>query len=433
MSSRLRRFGAEPKGERPGSTAPPLGHGNVLQPPHSLVTLALVAVVPTVADIALLVLLRQELGWILVVADATAIAVASLLSYGLHRAVTFRSDPYVRWVRMPLGFVAVAGLAGAVDIAVLRALFAAGGFTTAPGVAGAKVVAVAVAAVVRLVLYRAVLLSAVRRTIHERTARPEPPGLLRASVVLPALDEADRIGSTVAAVRDALVGLAAAGGAEVIVVDDGSSDSTADAALVAGADQVVVLAKNSGKGAAVRAGVAASRGRTVVFTDADLSYSPDQVLAAIEQIEAGWDVVVGSRRHPDATTVRGAGLLRDLGSRAINLVTMAVLLSLPRDTQCGLKAFRSDAAALLFGLGRLDGFAFDIELLHLVERHELSLLEVPVRLRSAERSTVRAARDGVRLLRDVWRIRRWSATGVYELGERPALPTATTGTAVAHQ
>ncbi|MFZ6003916.1 MAG: glycosyltransferase [Actinomycetota bacterium] len=394
---------------------------------------ALVAIVPTVVDIALLVFLRHELGWILVAADATAIAMASLLSYVLHRAVTFRSDPYVRWVRMPLGFVAVAGLAGAVDIVVLRALFAAGGFTTALGLAGAKVVAVAAAAVVRLVLYRAVLLSAVRRTIHERAARPEPPGLLRASVVLPALDEADRIGATVSAVKDALAGLAAAGGVEVIVVDDGSSDGTADAALAAGADQVVALPTNSGKGAAVRAGVAASRGRTVAFTDADLSYSPDQLLAVIGQVEAGWDVVVGSRRHPEATTVQGAGLLRDIGSRAINVVTMGVLLSLPRDTQCGLKAFRSDAAALLFGLGRLDGFAFDIELLHLVERHEMSLLEVPVRLRSAERSTVRAARDGVRLLRDVWRIRHWSATGVYELGEHAVLPTGTPGTASAHQ
>jgi hypothetical protein len=72
-------------------------------------------------------------------------------------------------------------------------------------------------------------------------------------------------------------------------------------------------------------------------------------------------------------------------------------------------------ATALFGLGRVDGFAFDIEVLHLVERHELSLIEVPVRLQSAERSTVRVARDGVRLLRDVWRIRGWSATGAYEL------------------
>ncbi|MGH9084710.1 MAG: glycosyltransferase [Acidimicrobiales bacterium] len=377
--------------------------------------LALLTVVPTAVDVGLLVLLREEAGWVLVLADATAIAAASVLSYALHRIVTFRSDPYVRWVRMPGAFAAVAVLAGSVDVVVLRGLYAAHGLTSAGPLVLAKLVAVAAAAVVRLLLYRGVLLSAVRRSIHERAVRPTPPGDVRATVVIPALDEAARIAGTVHAVREALADVAADGGLEVVVVDDGSSDDTAAAAISGGADQVVVLPVNRGKGAAVRAGVAAARGRVVAFTDADLSYSPDQLRSVIEEVELGWDVVVGNRRHPGATTDRGPGTLRDLGSRAINLVTMAVLLSHPRDTQCGLKAFRSDAARLLFGLGRIDGFAFDIELLHLVERHELSLAEVPVRLRSAERSTVRAARDGVRLLRDVWRIRRWSATGAYEL------------------
>jgi hypothetical protein len=316
---------------------------------------------------------------------------------------------------MPGVFAAVAILAGSVDVLVLRGLFAAHELTSAGPLVLAKLVAVAVAAVVRLVLYRGVLMSVVRRSIRDRSDRPPAPGELRASVVIPALDESARIAGTVRAVREALAAVEADGGVEVVVVDDGSSDDTAAAAISAGADQVVVLPVNRGKGAAVRAGVAAARGRVVAFTDADLSYSPDQLRSVIEEVERGWDVVVGNRRHPGATTDRGPGALRDLGSRAINLVTMAVLLSHPRDTQCGLKAFRSDAARLLFGLGRIDGFAFDIELLHLVERHELSLTEVPVRLRSAERSTVRAARDGVRLLRDVWRIRRWSATGAYEL------------------
>jgi putative flippase GtrA len=377
--------------------------------------LAAVTVVPTAADIGVLVLLRQQAGWILVLADLAALTVASALSYALHRAVTFRSDPYVRWVQVPVAFVAVAIVAGLVDVVVLRALFAADGFTTTAALVGAKVVAIAAAAVVRHLLYRGVLLTTVRRTLQVPTDRPPAPGSLRATVVIPAFDESARIGTTVRAVRAALTDLARDGGVEVVVVDDGSSDGTAGAALDGGADQVVVLPGNRGKGAAVRAGVAAARGRTVAFTDADLSYSPDQLLAVIAEVEGGWDVAVGSRRHPGAATDRGAGTVRDLGSRVINLVTMAVLLSHPHDTQCGLKAFRSDAARLLFGLARVDGFAFDIELLHLVERHELSLCEVPVRLRSAERSTVRVVRDGLRLLRDVARIRRWAATGAYEL------------------
>lgn len=382
--------------------------------------LALVALVPTLVDVLLLVALREGLGWILVVADLAAITAASALSWVLHRAVTFRSDPYVRWVRMPWAFVGVAATAALVDVVVLRGLHAVRGFDSAGGLVAAKAVSLAAAAAVRLALYRAVLLGAVRREMGERVERGPAPGDRRASIVIPALDEADRIAGTVAAVRAALADLDADGGVEIVVVDDGSRDRTADAALEAGADQVVVHPANRGKGAAVRSGVAAARGRTVAFTDADLSYSPDQLRRVIAAIEDGWDVAVGNRRHPGTTTAVGAGTVRDLGSRLINLVTLAVLLSHPRDTQCGLKGFRSDVARLVFGLGRIEGFAFDIEVLHLVERYGLSLTEVPVRLRSGERSTVHALRDGLQVLRDLWRIRRWSASGAYEA---PGLPS----------
>ncbi len=381
---------------------------------------ALVALVPTVVDVVLLVVLREGLGWVLVAADLAAITVASALSWVLHRTVTFRSDPFVRWVRMPSAFVAVAAAAALVDVVVLRGLHAVHGFDTAGGLVAAKGVSLTAAAAARLVLYRAVLLGTVRREMGERVARPPAPGSCRATIVLPALDEADRIASTVADVRLALAELDGDGGIEIVVVDDGSRDATAEAALAAGADQVVVHPVNRGKGAAVRSGVAAARGRTVAFTDADLSYSPDQLRHVIAAVEDGWDVAVGSRRHPQATTVAGAGAVRDLGSRLINLVTTGVLLSHPHDTQCGLKGFRSDVAQLIFGLGRIDGFAFDIEVLHLVERHGLSLTEVPVRLQTADRSTVHAVRDGLRVLRDVWRIRHWSSTGAYELPDLPA-------------
>lgn len=383
--------------------------------------LAVVALVPTAVDIGLLVLLRQGLGWILVLADLSAIAVASVLSYGLHRTMTFRSDPFVRWVRMPSAFVVVATIAALVDVIVLRAVFAAHGFSSTPALVGAKAVALAVAAIVRLLLYRAVLLGAVRRSLLERVPRPPAPGMLRATVIVPALDEAAGIGAAISAIRGALTGIADDGGLEIIVVDDGSTDGTADAALAGGADQVVELPANRGKGAAIRAGVEAARGRTIAYTDADLAYSPDQLVTVIGQVEAGWDVAVGSRRHPDTVSVRDAGAVRELGSRAVNLLAMGVLLSHPHDTQCGLKAFRSDAAKTVFELGLVDRFAFDIEVLHLVERHGYSVVEVPVRLTMGERSTVRLVRDTMRLLRDLWRIRHWSATGAYELDHAPPL------------
>jgi putative flippase GtrA len=321
---------------------------------HRLRRVAAVTVVPTVVDIGLLVVLREGLGWILVVADLVAIAVASLLSYGVHRAVTFRSDPFVRWVRMPGAFALIAAAAAVVDVVVLRSVYAAHELDTVSALVGAKALAVAAAALLRLGGYRAVLLSLTRRSIGVRAERPTAPGERRATVLLPALNEQARIGASVAAVRAALRDHLGEIDLEIVVIDDGSTDGTADAALQGGADQVVVLPRNRGKGGALRAGVAAARGRTVAFTDADLSYSPEQLWTVIAAVESGWDVVVGSRRHPDATTVHGAGGVRDIGSRLINLVTMAVLLSRPHDTQCGLKAFRSDVAKTLFRLGRVD-------------------------------------------------------------------------------
>ena len=376
--------------------------------------LVLVALVPTLVDVGLLVLFRQRLGWILVVADVAAIAVASALSYALHRTVTFRSDPYVRWVEIPPAFVGVAVLAAAVDVIVLRGLYAGTGFASTAALLEAKVVALLAAGAVRLVGYRWALLGELTKARRVRWARPAPPGDVRLSVVVPAYDEVDRIGTTIRRLRDGMAAVAAAGGLEVVVVDDGSTDATADAALAAGADQVVVQPANRGKGAAVRVGMLAARGRTLAFTDADLAYGPDQVLRVLAAVEDGWDVAIGDRRHPETRTLVAPSRLRRWGSRAINWLGYAVLLGSYRDTQSGLKAFRSDVARFVFARCRVDGFAFDVEVLHLVERHQLSLVEVPVEVTNSTRSTVHAARDALRQVGDLFRIRHWSAEGAYE-------------------
>jgi dolichyl-phosphate beta-glucosyltransferase len=194
---------------------------------------------------------------------------------------------------------------------------------------------------------------------------------------------------------------------------------------------VVVQPRNRGKGAAVRAGVLAARGRTVAFLDADLAYGPDQVRRVLAAVEDGWDMAIGDRSHPDTRTLVAAPRLRALGSRAINLLVYAVLLGAYRDTQCGLKGFRSDVARFMFSRARVDGFAFDIELLHLVERHQLSLVEVPVEVSNSDRSTVRAAREAARLVVDLFRIRHWAAEGRYEDGDEapPVLPPSAAVTA----
>jgi len=255
---------------------------------------------------------------------------------------------------------------------------------------------------------------AVRSNLRHRRLRPTPPGSYRLTVVVPAYRE-ERIGDSVLRLKRDLEKIHVDGGVEIVVVDDGSHDETAERAELAGADQVLRQPVNRGKGAAIRAGVLAANGRTIAFTDADLSYSPDQIIGLLHQVESGWDVVAGSRRHTDTTTLVKAGRLREIGGRAINLLTRAVLLGEHRDTQCGLKAFRSDVAKLIFTHSHVDGFAFDVEVFHLVERYNLSLAEVPVRVENSTRSTVHVVKDALKLVSDLFRIRRWSAVGVYDL------------------
>jgi len=237
---------------------------------------------------------------------------------------------------------------------------------------------------------------------------------VRLSVVIPAYHEGERVEATVERLRAALAPLGE-GEVELVIVDDGSGDGTDEFARQAGADQVIVHPENRGKGAAVRSGVLAARGRTVAFTDSDLSYPPEQLLRLLSEVESGFDVVVGSRKHIEAITLARGKRMRELSGRVFNTLTLVVLLGQYRDTQCGLKAFRSDVARTLFAQSRIDGFAFDVELFALVEHHGFSLEEVPVALANSETSTVRVGVDAVQMVRDVFRVRRWMRSGDYEL------------------
>jgi len=382
----------------------------------------LVGLTATVVDVALLLVLRDRVGLAVWLADAIAVAVATAISWILHGLVTFPDDPTRRWYRHAGQYTRVATISLLVDVAVVSALYA----LLRPGWWGAllliKVPALLCAFGVRTVNYRDAMFVAVREDQSEPIARPPATGSHRLSVVVPAFDESDRIAGSVAEIRLALAEVAKDGGLEIVVVDDGSSDDTAAVATRAGADLVIRQGANLGKGAAVRAGVLAARGRVVAFTDADLSYTPDQILLLLEGVERGWDVVVGSRQHVDTRTVVRAGRLREVGGRIINVLTGLVLLGRYRDTQCGLKAMRSDVGRLIFGHARIDGFAFDVEVFALIERYRVTLSEIPVEVVNSSRSTVNVARDALRLIRDLFRIRRWARLGYYEadLGALPA-------------
>lgn len=374
----------------------------------------------TLVDFGGFLLLHLVVGWSPLVADIVAIVAASAVSFMLHRGVTFAADPSRRWYRNHGAYALAAALALAADTTIVTLTIGDGDEWWWSVLV--KSVALAVAFGVRLSVYRLSMFEAVRNDQLLPVARPPAPGELRLSLVIPAYGEQDGIGTTLARVEAELgEHFRSNGGFEVVVVDDGSADDTAGAAARAGADQVIVQPENRGKGAAVRAGVLAARGRTIAFTDADLSYAPGQVRGLLASVEDGWDVVVGSRRHTETRTLVTAGRLREVGGRIINVLTSVVLLGQYRDTQCGLKAFRSDVARTIFGVSRIDGFAFDVEVFHLVERHRFTLLEVPVEVENSSRSTVRVARDAARLVRDLFRVRDFGRRGLYEV-DPEALP-----------
>ena len=242
------------------------------------------------------------------------------------------------------------------------------------------------------------------------TARPEAASSL--SIVLPCFDEADRLPGTLAAYLAHFP--PSRSEVELIVVDDGSTDGTsAIADQIAAADprvRVVRTPHNHGKGYAVRVGVQAAQGELVVFTDADGSYGPDQ----LERVVAALDrapVAIGARLgdQPGATS-----RLRRLASPVFNRV-MRLLLGLPfSDTQCGLKGFRRGAAEAVFQRARVDGFAFDAEALLVARRLGIEVVEVPVTAEDRQGSKVRLRGDALRMLADVWKVRRAAAGGVYD-------------------
>ena len=238
---------------------------------------------------------------------------------------------------------------------------------------------------------------------------------VRLSVVVPAYREAGRIASTVAELRAAVAAVHADGGVEIVVVDDGSDDATAAEARAAGADVVCELGRNQGKGAAVRTGVRASAGQTVVFTDADLAYSPSHLKLLLAEVESGADMVIGSRALSDSRIITPPTPLRSLGSRMLVAAIRILRLGSHQDTQCGLKAFSREAAGHLFGVAVVNRFAFDVELLYLAHRLGLTVREVPVEVENRAASTVRTVRDGAWMLRDLVRIRMRSLFGLYEV------------------
>jgi len=230
------------------------------------------------------------------------------------------------------------------------------------------------------------------------------------SVVIPAFNEAVRIGDTLAITIDYLEKESPT--SEVIVVNDGSTDSTGEVIRKVSAVPSSVAVRllenfpNRGKGAAVRTGLSSATKPIGVFFDADLSTPIDELPKVVEPVaRREVDIAFGSRALDRKLVGNRQPWRREQGGRVFNLV-VRVATGLPFwDTQCGFKAFGMEACRPIIEAAKIIGFGFDVELLFLAQRAGLRLREVPVRWNHHEGSKIRFVHDSMRMLREVLSLR----------------------------
>lgn len=231
------------------------------------------------------------------------------------------------------------------------------------------------------------------------------------SIVIPAYNCASFIGTTVDALCEFFAALQLP--VEILVVDDGSRDGTVEAVPRHPVVQVIQQPQNQGKGAAVRRGMLASRGKVCAFTDADLPYGAEPLALAYYYITArGFHAVIGDRTLP-GSTYEHAGWLRNVVSELASFLFRALVTGGIYDTQCGMKAVRGDIAREVFSVARINGFAMDVELIYLLLKNRLDIKRMRVRLRNSAPSSVRVVRDTYRAMRDIARLRLNWTRGLY--------------------
>jgi dolichyl-phosphate beta-glucosyltransferase len=227
------------------------------------------------------------------------------------------------------------------------------------------------------------------------------------SLIVPAYNEARSIGRTLTAVQSYLDGRGLS--YEIIVAadgDDGTRELVAEMARTDARLSVLGSAQRGGKGRGIRLGVARASGRVIGFCDADYKTPIEELDRLLPWLEAGWDVVIGSRCVPESRVEVAQALYRQLGSRAFALgMHLVIGLWGVHDTQCGFKFFRAEAARDLFGRGRIDGYMFDVEVLHLAQRGGYRIKEVGVRWRDDGDSRLALVSGNWRNLLDIFRIR----------------------------
>jgi glycosyltransferase involved in cell wall biosynthesis len=239
---------------------------------------------------------------------------------------------------------------------------------------------------------------------------------LNYSFVIPAYNESERLSASLPKVLDYIRKQKLA--AEVIVVNDGSSDDTADVVrrFAAASSEVRLLENpgNRGKGYSVRSGMLHGRGDVLLFTDADLSSPIYEAGKLFDAIAHGADIAIGSRWLKAELQTERQPWYRQLYGRLFNLGLRIVLGLRYRDTQCGFKAFSRAAAQTVFSRQQIERWGFDPELLFLADKLKLRTVEVPVEWAHDHRSRINPLRDGLNMGLEMLKVRWNDLQGRYQ-------------------
>ena len=356
----------------------------------------------------LLLLTGIRTGWGLYSLNAMTLGASVGFSYWANGRFTFRASESPRsFIR----FLAVSLASLALNAALLAVILHTSRGSGLLALNAAKLAAGLASGAINFAGYR----SLVYRPRPSRALPPRRVGMI--SVVIPAFNEGRRLGRTLDATRRFLD--ASPWRYEVIVVDDGSTDdtvalTTAKAALWPHL-RLVRLARNYGKGRAVRTGIAAAQGDAILYTDADDSVPLDNLPGLIKELEGGAHMAIGIRPDPWRTPEGEGGSRRLLGTLYRGVVRLLLLPGYP-DPQCGFKALWRSAAETLLSDAHIDGFAFDAEFLVKARRKEFVVRQVRVAWTPQSGSSVRGLRDLPATVRDLGRL----ALG----GRDPSLPLA---------
>jgi len=234
------------------------------------------------------------------------------------------------------------------------------------------------------------------------------------TIIIPAYNEEQRLPTTLPQVADFVE--AQDYPADILVVDNASTDRTSDIVRAVAAEHPIIsllYQPIQGKGAAVRKGMLEGRGEYLFICDADLAMPIEEVNKFLPPTLSDYDVAIASREAPGAVRYNEPWY-RHLMGRAFNLLVRLLAVPGIQDTQCGFKCLRREAARDIFTIQKIDGWAFDVEILHIARRRGYRIVEVPIHWYYGEGSRVSPIRDSINMLIEVLRIRRTGRSGLYD-------------------